>query len=214
MKIKLLILFSLLTCILQAQNFDPTEADSVLYVKIGDTYTVFVTQKINLPAGDTLIYFAEDNVHVARIFKNVDAATVFGVKEKRVAARLDAISQAEQQVQALKEKAVKDSIAFAEERKVYEDAGGKPDSLFNDKLKTLAGDWVLTFKSKTDAITIFPDGSVTGKSNKVGVVALTAKDRMLLVFDNKRYKLYESKDGDWINKEDDARLERKSEKKK
>lgn len=208
MKHIFVLLFSLFALLVEAQaqqQFDPQTADTVQYFSDGSgKYIVIVSSRI---AVDTLLDFGNGNIQVGKIYKDVDGGTVINVKQNRLTARLNALSQIEQQFVAYKEQLLKDSLSIAADKAAFEAGGGSTSELFAAKLKELAGVWTLKVNASTDQITVAESGDFTSKKSGAGKIALEATDKMLVTLGANKLRLYE-KAGAWYSQDGKIQLTR------
>lgn len=111
--------------------------------------------------------------------------------ENRAKTFLNQASQLEQLAQARREKA-------ALERAAFEDRTGKDaNELFKERLERLAGDWQITIGTRSDQLTIKPDGSFTSVKSGPGQIKFVAEDKIILALeDGTSIELFE-KGGEW-----------------
>lgn len=168
--ITLVLLFVTLFAGAQNQNADPFTADSIQY-HINQDSTVTVLVIVN--AGT--VSFQEFQTFL----------------ENRAKTLLNQASQLEQLAQARREKA-------ALEREAFEDRTGKDASeLFKDRLEKLAGTWTITIGTRSDQLTISPDGSFTSVKSGPGQIKFVAEDKIVLSLqDGTSVELFE-KGGEW-----------------
>jgi hypothetical protein len=183
------------------------------------TFAVAATaQEFNHLTADTLITFKNadgtNTLLACKIFRSVPDSTLRFARQERLKARSNAVSYIEQQLAQQKEQIFRDSVALETERVKFSQEGGKPDSLFSDRLKSLAGDWTLSVKKQSDEITVSGDGSFTIKKGGSGTIKVEADDKIIVTVAAKKYKLFRKSDTFWIDTDGDVRMERMTQKSK